>query len=310
MADQTFTARQLPWAKIGTIIDDPDVDARQAAKLGGLDFDVDSETLGYFDSVTKKWVEIPTRRAIVHHDDRRWMSVVSTDYTVVQYGAAFDFLDQINPRYVAAGTLSDGKQGFLVIQLPGHESLAYAPGGEADPHQLYVLVRTSHDLSKSVEVAVLTLRDRCMNQLTLPSLVTDAPQRWTVRHVGNPQAKLREAQRVLAGAPRYAEVLDRRIQQLTSVNVTPQRLRVVLKHVLRNSLARKEDMIDRILEMAKRPTVGFEGTGWGAVNTVSEYFQWGRPTATRTEQSIFTDSFDGDGAKYTNRVATALLANA
>jgi phage/plasmid-like protein (TIGR03299 family) len=309
----TFTARQLPWMKIGNVIDEPDVDARRAAVLAGLDFDVVSHDVGYCtvaDDGTETWTRIPTRRALVDQVHDRWMSIVSTDYRPVQYGDAFNFLDEINPRYVAGGQLSNGKQGFLIIQLPEHLSFDAAPAGVSDPHDLYVMVRTSHDLSKAVEVALITLRGKCMNQLTLPSLTVNAPQRWNVRHVGDPHAKLAEAQKILTNAPRYAEVIASRIRQLADVEVTPTRLRVILKHVLRPTLKNRDEMIDRILAMSKRDTVGWDGTGWGAVNTVSEYFQWGRPPATRTRQSMFTDSLDGDAARYTNNVATALLASA
>jgi phage/plasmid-like protein (TIGR03299 family) len=308
----SFTTRHLPWAKIGHVIDKTDVDAHEAAILAGLDFDVDSRDVAYLDRTdpdgTEHWKRITTRRALVNNRDGNWLSIVSTDYRPVQYGDAFNFLDEINPRYVAGGALSDGKQGFLIVQLPEHASFDARPGGEPDPHDLYVMVRTSHDLSKGIEVALLTLRGKCMNQLTLPSLTADAPQRWNVRHVGDPHAKLVEAKLVLQRAPRYAEVISNRIRQLTDLQVTPRRLNVILKHVLRPTLKNRDQMIDRILEMANRPTVGFEGTGWGAVNTVSEYFQWGRPTATRTAQSLFTDSLDGDGARYVRQVATALLS--
>lgn len=307
----TFTARHLPWTQIGTVIDDKHIDARSAALLSGLDFEVAQHEVGYKvvdPDGAERWVPIPSRRAQVNQRTGDWMSIVSTDYRTVQYGDAFNFLDEISPSYVAGGTLSNGKQGFLIVQLPEHLSFDAAPAGVSDPHDLYVMVRTSHDLTRGIEVALITLRGKCMNQLTLPSLTADAPQRWNVRHVGDPHAKLAEAQKVLTNAPRYADVIANRMRQLADVEVTPRRLSIILKHVLRPTLSDRDAMIDRILEMAKRPTVGFEGTGWGAVNTVSEFFQWGRPTATRTAQSIFTDSLDGDGARYTNKVATALLS--
>jgi phage/plasmid-like protein (TIGR03299 family) len=302
----------LPWAKIGNVIDDTHIDARRAAVLGGLDFEVEQHEIGYKvveTDGTERWVPIPSRRAQVNQRTGDWMSIVSTDYKTVQYGDAFSFLDEVSPRYVAGGTLSNGKQGFLIVQLDQLSGFDAAPAGVADPHDMYVMVRTSHDLTRGIEVALISLRGKCMNQLTLPSLTADAPQRWNVRHVGDPHAKLQEAQKILTNAPRYVEVIQRRMRQLADVEVTPQRLKIILKHVLRPTMKQRDEMIDRILEMAKRPTVGFEGTGWGAVNTVSEFFQWGRPTATRTDQSLFTDSLDGDGARYTNRVATALLSS-
>lgn len=307
MSDQTFTSRHLPWAKIGHEIDG-DVDSAEAAKLGGLDFDVELLPLSY--RKNDEHVDIPSRLAVVRQDTDEWFSIVSTDYRVVQYRDAFNFLDEINPRYVAAGTMSDGRQGFMIVQLPGFESFDPTPAGVSDPHQLYAIVRTSHDLSKSIEVAVLTLREKCMNQLTLPSLTKNAPQHWTVRHVGDPIGKMHEAKRLLTGSVEYAEVVQRRIRQLASVEVDRDTVRPLLKRVLRSSLARRDEMVEEILNMADRETVGFKGTGWGWVNTVSEYFQWGRSNVRRTDQSIFTDSLDGDGATYTNKFATGLLSRA
>ena len=42
-----------------------------------------------------------------------------------------------------------------------------------DPHDLYGVLRTSHDLSRATEVMVMPLRGRCMNQLTLHSFSRD-----------------------------------------------------------------------------------------------------------------------------------------
>lgn len=338
---QSFTARQLPWVKIGTIIDDPSVDAAEAARLGGIDFDVelvpaahwtayqpvldadgepvrdeDGEAL-YVDESGERvpyegtWVEVPSRRAVRRKDTHEWFSFASTDYRVVQYREAFEFMDLINPRYVAAGALSGGRQGFIVAQLPEHLAVEVDVDGELDPHDAYVVLQTSHDLSKGVKVSITMLRNKCMNMLTLPTFTGDAPQSWTIPHIGDPHAKLKQAQTTLRIVERYAEVFESQVRQYASVSVNDDDLRQIARRVLPQRLKTRDQQVDAIVDRFQHAeTVGYHGTGWGAINAVSDYLQWGRATAIRTDQSIFTSPLEGDTSKYVNRVAQLVMARA
>lgn len=303
---RSFSARQVPWAKIGTVIDDPDVDATEAARLGGLDFDVELRAAGYGDA-NQMWRAAPNRLAVVRRDTDELFSYVSRDYRVVQYREAFQFMDGINPRYVAAGTLKDGRQGFMVVQLPDVEFVDLRLNGEPDPHRLYVVVRTSHDLSKGIEVVALPLRNRCMNALGLRSFAANAPQRWSVRHVGDVASKLTEARRTLTNTQHYAERFAETAQRLVSVPVTSERLGQVLRRVLPDRPKRPEQVAAIQSAFRSSEHVGFTGTAWGAVNAVSEYFSWGRSDGQRTVESRFTGGLDNAEWKYPNRAMQLLL---
>lgn len=339
---QSFSSRHVPWMKIGTTIDDPDVDAAEAARLGGIDFDVEVEEAGYFKSYEELfeedgenplldvdgkrlyrhpdgqltnargvWKRVPSRRAIVRPGVDDWFSFVSTDYQPVQFREAFEFMDGIKPRYVAAGALSDGRQGFMVVQLPDHMRSEVVVNGEDDPHDLYVVLQTSHDLSKGIKIAITTLRNRCMNMLVLPSFAPGVPQSWSIRHVGDPHAKLAQAQQTIANTAAYKRVFEDTVQQLSSVRVTSDDLRKIARRVLPDRLKRREEQVTGIVDRFETAdTVGFPETGWGALNAVSEYYQWGRHTASRTAQSEFTSPLEGDTAKYINRTLQLIMAMA
>lgn len=346
--DQSFSARQVPWMKIGTVIDDPDVNAAEAARLGGIDFDVELQPAGrwraneplnaptpdgdedepavqlvdgqgrklYRDHETGarttapgRWMHIPSRFAVVRQDTDDWFSVVSDDYRPVQYREAFEFMDKINPRYVAAGALSSGRQGFIIAQLPEHVAVNVEVNGVIDPHDTYVVLQTSHDLSKGITISIMMLRNKCMNMLTLPTFTADAPQQWMIRHVGDPAKKLEEAHRTLKRVGRYEEIFERMITQLASVRVTSDDLRHIARLVLPSRLVTRDQQVEAIVDRFERAeTVGFHDTGWGAVNAVSDYMQWGRTTAVRTAQSEFTSPLSGDAAKYVSKV-TQLVMN-
>lgn len=342
--ERSFSARQVPWMKIGTIIDDPDVDSAEAARLGGIDFDVELQPAGRWqdfqpvrgdedvhvtdehdrplyvhadpehDGYTThpgRWLAEPSRFATVRQDTNEWFAYVSNDYRVVQYREAFAFMDEINPRYVAAGAMSDGRQGFMVVKLPERERLNVTIDGVEDPHELYVVLRTSHDLSRGMNVAVLPLRERCMNMMTLPSFDRNVPQSWAIRHVGDPLGKLKDAQLSLQNTHAYADLFERMVQQYASVRITVDDLRQIARRAFPARLKTIEAQVEAVVDRFRNAdTVGFQDTGWGAINAVSDYLQWGRANAVRTDQSEFTSGMDGDTAKVVNRTAQLVMTRA
>lgn len=308
--DTSFSARHVPWMKVGSVIDTPKVTAEEAARLGGIDFDVELRAISYRSGKTSK--TIPQRKAVVRKgidvEDETFFSVVSSGYKPVQFREAFAFMDGISPNFVAAGAMGGGKQGFMVVQLDGLEHMNIEVNGQSDPHDLYVVLRTSHDLSKAIEVSMMPLRGLCMNQLGLKSFNKNAKQKWSIKHVGDVAKKLAAAQDTLKNSTAYAEVFGGMARQLGSVTVTKDDFDTVLKRILPDK-PRREDQIAAIqAAFAESPTVGFGQTGWGAMNAVSEYFQWGRNTGTRTNESMFTSGLTGDTYKYVNRAAQLLLA--
>lgn len=304
----SFTSRSLPWLKLGAIIDDPSVNAQEAARLGGIDFEVETRKASFKNG--DSWMTVPTRHGLVRKDTNTFFDFVSTDYRVVQYADAFRFMDEINPRYVAAGALNGGRQGFMVVQFPGYESFDPMPNGQSDPHELYVVLRTSHDRSKAIEIAVMPLRGLCMNQLSLPSLTRGAERKWSIKHVGDPAAKLRVAQNALQHSMQYAEVYRDMVQTLSSVPIGLEDARHIMRRVLPSRVKRDEQLAAIEAAFRSSPHVGFNGTGWGLVNAVSEYFEHGRTSGSRTAQSRFTSGLDGDTAKYVGRTAQLVLNRA
>lgn len=305
----TFSTRDLPWMKIGPQINAP-ISAAEAAKLGGLDFEVDLKPLSY--QIGDRQVNIPNRRAVVRTDTEEFFAVASDDYKPIQYGEAFSFLDTINPMVSSAGTLAGGRKGFMIVQMPDVMRLHLDVDGVVDEHDLYVIVQTSHDLSKAVEVAVMPLRLKCMNMLGLPLFTKDAPQRWSIKHVGDVQKKLIEAQKTLVRTKKYADRFMATSRQLASVQVDSDTIDIVLKMVLPDKPRRHEQIsaITGAFRSSEFVRDGGGRNGWDLVNSVSEYFQWGRNTGTRTTESMFTSGINGDTYRAVSRTAQLLLARA
>lgn len=318
--DVQFSVREVPWMKLGKLIDEP-VTAKEAAKLGGLDFEVKLLDVGYHDgfidgtAIPAGFQAIPKRRAVVAKDNGQFMGFVSsTKYNMLQYDEAFDFMDHLGAPYVAAGALRGRRQGFMVVK-PSVDLLA--PGSftfTEDPHDMYVTLRTSHDCTRGVEVMVMPLRGRCMNQLSLRSFAKGVPHRWSIKHTSTMHEKLKEAQKSLKNFGLYAAQFDKLAMRLVQTEVKIGKAREMLEIVIPRPRANTErvaqqydDRLNAIIDLWQTsPTVAYAGTGWGLVNAVSEHYDWYRTGG--TPESRFLNALEGETHKRINAIAGLVLA--
>src|SRR5690606_14635950 len=298
MTDTMFSSRVVPWMSLGALTESVKT-AAEAAELGGLNFEVEQRPLEWVGEDGARH-EIPGRRALVRKDTDEWLSIMSTDYSVLQFGEAFDFMDGVNPNFVAAGVLKGGRQGFMVVEGPKMNVLS----GD-DPHELFIVLRTSHDGSRAIEVAVMPLRSKCMNQLTLNSFVIGAQHRWSIRHTSSMKQKLADAHESLKKLDEYAAGYEHLADKLVNVQLDDHDAENVLKAVLPDRPKRDEQITSIISRWHTAETVGFDWTGWGLVNAASEYFDWGRPNG--TPESRFIAALQGSTHKVINGVAQQLL---
>lgn len=295
-----FSTREVPWMKLGKLVNEP-MTARDAAAAGGLNFEVVKAELSWVSDEINKAGVIDDRRAIVRKDTGVCLGIMAKDYNMLQYGEAFDFMDTVNPTYVAAGCLKGGRQGFMVVKTPEHFNVL---GGD-DPHDLYMILRTSHDGSRAVEITVQPLRRRCMNQLTLASFSRGVEHRWAVKHTTTMNMKLAEANIAIQKLSKYADSYIVTVEKLASLHVTEDRANMVLEAVLPDRPRRGEQIEKIIRNWHTSPAVGFDYTGWGLVNAASEYFEWGRTGG--TPESRFVGAIQGQTFKVVNSVAGKLF---
>ena len=318
--DVQFSVREVPWMKLGKLVDQP-VTAREAAKLGGLDFEVELHEVGWLeksdDGQLEMVNEIPKRRAGVAKDNGQFMGFVSsTKYNMLQYGDAFDFMDHLGAPYVAAGALRGRRQGFMVVkpQVENGPLSTSAFTRTEDPHDMFVTLRTSHDCTRGVEVMVMPLRGRCMNQLSLRSFAKGVPHRWSIKHTSTMQEKLKEAQKSLKNLGLYVAQFDKLATRMVNTEIKHDRAQEMLEIVIPKPRAQTErveqqykDRINAIIDLWETsPTVAYAGTGWGLVNALSEHRDWYR--AGGTPESRFLNALEGETHKQINALAGLVLA--
>jgi phage/plasmid-like protein (TIGR03299 family) len=305
--DVQFSTREVPWMKLGKLTENP-LTSAEAAKLGGIDFTVSAHNIAV--EVFGAWDQINDRVAIVRDDTHQPLSIVSSGYPILQFGEAFDFMDSAvngsDTRYVAAGALRDGRQGFMVVRAPDAVQRNIMDG--ADPHEFFIVLRTSHDRTRGCEIMIMPLRGLCMNQLTLSSFSKGVANRWSVRHTSTMTEKLAEAHTAVSKLGEYTKRFDEVVTKLVTVKLTETQARDILTKV-ETQRAKTDDKIDSILHLwNEAATVGWSGTGWGLVNAISDYYDWGRSGG--SPESRFVAALEGQTYKAVNRTAGLVLSRA
>lgn len=304
-AATAVSTRGLPW--IGTsVVTDGFESAADCMKAAGLDFDVRLAPM-YVQS-PDSLIEVKDRFAVVSDGDwsasSRIFGTVGSGYRIVQYREAFDFFDHIigegQAVYEAAGHLRNKRQAFIAARIPQ----AFTAGG--DEHEQHLLLRTSHDGTRAVSVAVVVMRMRCTNAVT--AAFRGAKAKWSVAHRANVDARLVEARETLGLTEVYAKAYGEFADTLVTKKMPDKKFEDLLKESLPDR-ASSVKLRNGILELrAGTNTISSDhrGTAWGAYNAVTEYMDWER--ATRTASGRMVSVIDGVNARLRNRVAQELVA--
>lgn len=312
----TTVTRVVPWmAHGGGNFGGTVKTAAEAAEIGNLNFEVDLHEVAYSQStsMTDSWTLIPHRRAVIAKDNGDFMGFVSSKiYNPLQYAEAFSFMDTVSPDYVAAGTLRGRRQGYMVVKCDVDLKVL----GNEDKHDMFAVLRTSHDCSRGIEVSVMPLRYRCINQVTLKSFMKGVDYRWSIKHNTSMHAKLAEAQSSLKKIHLYALRFAKIAEILAETPVSPDKGRKLIEYVIPAPTTGKTDRthdqwVTRINAIAdlwqNSPTVAYAGTAWGLVNAVSEYYDWYRTGG--TAESRFLGALEGETHKKINKLTGILLSN-
>ena len=305
--ESMFSARQLPWhfgeTKERTRITDDVLTASDAITAAGLDWEVALRNM-HVELDGGKTLRVPDRYAVVRDRDSRILGTVGTRYVPFQNREAFSFADNLvdsgDAKYETAGSLRDGKVVFLTMKVPVEMLVA----GE-DKHDLYIVLRTSHDGSKAISVYLTAIRVVCMNTLSLSS--DTAKQKWSMPHVSTLEGKLSEARETLKLTFKYADDFVVMGNQLVETKITDDMLHRVLDDVMPAWRKKSDEVTESIMALYKNsPTNGYTGTAWGALNAITEYFDHGRDL--RSSDSAMLNALDGENAVVRNKAAKILLS--
>lgn len=155
--ESMFYVRETPWHGLGVKVEEA-VSSGEALWLSGLDWHVVQKDIYAEDK------KINGYKANIRDSDGKVLGVVSDRYRIVQNDEAFAFTDALlgeGVRYETAGSLSEGRQIWMLARLPEKYIIN---GDEIAP---YLVFSNSHDGSGAVRVAITPIRVVCQNTLNL-----------------------------------------------------------------------------------------------------------------------------------------------
>lgn len=313
----SLSRREVPWASMGTTFSGSvDMTAEEAIERAGLDWEVELAPLYHFidkglDPTSPDFAEsyrpIPDRFVVRRKDTCQVLGNVGSHYTPFNNRQAFSFCDHLveagEGLFTFAGKAKGGKQIVAVMRLPDDLTVA---GG--DSHTLYLLLRTSHDGTKAISIAITPIRHSCTNVMSLSLYAAGIKQRWSVPHVSTVEGKLAEARAALKLTSRYAEEYKKAADQLAATELTLAEFQGVLERVLPNR-PKTASVIEAIKHnLQNSPNIFDEhrGTAWGGLNALTEYYDWKRDT--RSGEAKFLATMDGIGKQVRDRATALLLA--
>ena len=197
--------REKPWHGLGTMVEEAPT-SLDALKLSGLDWTVEQKDIQVVDGEV-----VPNVKANIRSSDNKVLGIVSDRYKIVQNVDAFAFTDALiggDVHYETAGSLKDGKQIWLLAKLPDREIVG-------DRTETYCCFTNTHDGSGAIRVCMTPVRVVCNN--TLNFALQHATRSWSVRHIGDIQSKIHEAQITLKMADAYMNELDVFANKMTDV---------------------------------------------------------------------------------------------
>lgn len=260
---------EVPWHGLGRSIEDFMTSA-EALEAAELNWTVNRKRL----LVEGDSQIIPNLFANVRDRDNSVLGVVSDRYKLVQNKDAFAFTDALvgdsTAKYETAGSLDHGRRVWMLLRMPEFTVLD-------DKINSYLVVTNTHTGMGALKAALTPTRVVCQNTLNLA--LGGARRSWSVRHTGNIESKLEEAQRALHLSEIYVTAMTRRAEEWAIAKLPPTVMNNLIETVFpidsasspaklaRDSMNRNYFM--QLLE--KEDLANFKNTAWGFYNAVADF---------------------------------------
>lgn len=307
------SAREVPWHRLGTVLDQDAMDLDTMLKLSNLDFVPELQPL-YVDLPDGGQLAVPGRQASTRINpvtgDLEVLGVVGNRFKAVapRQGALFaqDLVDEGGLLWQTAGMLRPvakdatiGAQAFYSMKVP--ESILI--GGQ-DAVDMYLLVAHGFDGSLAFTVQITPTRVVCKNTLQM-ALGEKLALRWKMHHGKRIEGRLAEARDAIKLTFAVRDEFAKEAEKLFAQSYTDAEFDRLVKQVWAPPAADATDRAKQgYVDLTDKVTYFFRegsanenirGTKWAAYNAVTEYVDWGTPMrGDRQEERRATIATMGD----------------
>jgi phage/plasmid-like protein (TIGR03299 family) len=288
-----FSVREMPWHGLGVVLDKAPKTIEEAITAAGLDWTVEQRpvaaVLEEYDDGSMTVDKLDTYLANIRSDTGKALGIVTGRYQPVQNLQAFSFLAGIfgsEMHFETAGSLMNGRRVWVLMKIPSWIEI----GG--DPIGQYAFISNSHDGKSSVLAAVTPIRIVCKNTegaaLRLAKGV-NAQRTYTLRHLGDMDAKIADARNVMKVTTRYYEAFKGIGDKLALVKISDKRAKANIEKLLPvqegmgdRAAKNRQEARDTVMRILKGEAEGGDtrggapGTVWTFYNAAVEYADWYR----------------------------------
>jgi len=284
---QMFSVRQLPWHRLGKILENPPT-SKEAIIEAGLDWKVEPREIAWkltSEDGTPTYEDIPKRKALVRVTDAKPLAIVSNTYQPLQNSEAFEWFDtfvkQGMATYETAGSLQGGKKIWVLAKLTN--SMEIVKGDEV---RKYILLANGHDGVTSVLIQPTGIRVVCQNTLSMSLGAGLVNSIW---HQGDIQRKMERVKRALGLAEEEFDKRKEIYQAMARCPVDNIKIGTYVKSLIPNANEEATDRVKRSVTAAQEriwhlhengqgsDIPGVKGTVWGIYNSAVEYGDYDMP---------------------------------
>jgi len=298
----TFSNRELPWAggaaKLAQAAKLLNVQAptmRQALNGAGLDWTVELVPL-YANPVGDNLERVTApKMGVQRSSDGAIVGVVGDRYKMVQNRRLAEFTDLlVDTRKGSIAGMGEGYGGSKVYSVVKMDQELTIPGMPDEGIGGFLIAHNSHDGSTALTISVVGIRWACTNGLV--STVPGISHTVKVHHKGNVEAKMVEANRLMAQATGYLNKLETLVPEMLAIPVSHNRGFELVNQLIPVP-AETDDNVRAVRNAEKRQSELMETwthsenlndirhTAWGFNQAVVEWDQWTGSHRTRRTRS-------------------------
>ena len=307
-----FYVGEKPWHGIGTELAEPATSA-EAIQAAQLDYEVETKPIQVAE---KNGPFITDKFATVRKDTGDPLGIVGKSYRIIQNVDAFNFFDDVvgdgKAIYHTAGALGLGERIWILAKLPDVMQVA-----KDDVVDKYLCLTNSHDGTSALKMYFTPIRVVCQN--TLSASLMHASDGISIRHIGNVQSKVAEAQRALGLAVTFyaelAEVSKIFVNRKLKVNEADNYFKSILfgkrdEEQVSSTLKNQRNDLLTLFERGKGndlPEV--RHSVWAAYNAVTEYVDHHKTVRGSKEDSTkrLSNIWFGGGARLKEKAFNRAL---
>ena len=268
------------WMGTAGVVLPPGLSNQEILHRSGTMFEVEKREIAV--ETPTGYAKSPKFFATVRTDNDTILGTVGKKYKITQNSAALQLIEAAGDRLEvhAAGAMDEGAKCWFYCAVKGTENEIV----KGDPQSAYVLLTSDHSGNGSMEVSFTSVRLVCVNQMNM--LRKESRKKGNnikIRHSGNIDQKLRQAERVVGKSLQLNTPFQEEMKYLAALPITENETEVLLRQLVPNpprgtnptmAKNKRAEMKEHIVTGRGQDMEGVRGTRYGVLQGITHWATW------------------------------------